>query len=105
MIIASSIPILRPLFKRNGLSRVLQREVTEMSGDDDHHHIVVTEEDVEKNGAQMRSASVSSREKILPGGSGRREPFTITRTVEVSVAVSLDDTALAHATLIGLPID
>ncbi|KAF2149765.1 hypothetical protein K461DRAFT_323301 [Myriangium duriaei CBS 260.36] len=99
VIIASTIPLLRPLFKKNGLSRVLQKEVTELPGSGYGN----SSPSFEKGGSQTRTMSISSEENIL--SHRHLEPIAITRTVEVSVSYSSEDRSLAHAALIGLPIE
>lgn len=98
VIIASSIPLLRPLFKKNGLSRVLQREITEMPDSDS----VALRPSQEKESSATRTESISSQEHIFHS---RADPFIIQRTVEVDVSYSSEDRSLAHAALIGLPLD
>ncbi|PSK43768.1 hypothetical protein B9Z65_7282 [Elsinoe australis] len=113
VIIASSIPILRPLFKRHGLSSVMQRNVTERSDMETGSTLSPytssskspygnTSSPFDKARIHTHTSSISSQEKILPP---RPEQFTITRTVEVSVSHSPRDRNLVHAALIGLPVD
>ncbi|PNS17839.1 hypothetical protein CAC42_16 [Sphaceloma murrayae] len=97
VIIASTIPILRPLFKRHGLSSVMRRDVAEHSDIE-----ASTTSPYSKSHLRTHASSVSSQEKILPA---RMEQLTITRTVEVSVSHGPRDRNLIHAALIGLPVD
>ncbi|KAF4547772.1 Hypothetical protein D9617_36g063100 [Elsinoe fawcettii] len=98
VIIASTIPILRPLFKRHGLSSVMRRNVTD-SMDPER---VQSTSPYDKGRLRTHTSSISSQEKILPP---RQEQFVITRTVEVSVSHGPKDRNLVHAALIGLPVD
>ncbi|KAG8630119.1 hypothetical protein KVT40_001738 [Elsinoe batatas] len=98
VIIASTIPILRPLFKRHGLSSVMRRNVT----DSRDPELAPSTSPCDKTRVRTHTSSISSREEILPA---RQEQFTITRTVEVSVSHGPKDRNLVHAALIGLPVD
>ena len=117
VIIAASVPVLRPLFRRNGLSRIAHpqsstsmhcspEEAYETSGSGAHDSVISYSMSTFKSGTRTRRGSVVSTEEILT--SSRNTDLSslggITRTVEVEVTSTSRERTIAHATLVGLPM-
>lgn len=107
VMVAASIPILRPLFTRGGLSRLARRP--QMSARETRSPSTGSSIAMSKQRPRVATrhlSSTSSQEDILardPNDSFGEESVGITRTVEVSVTYAPNDATWVHAALVGLP--
>ena len=106
VICASTIPLLRPLFRRNGLSRVDTRGLRPTTGQGQESERSLSKgasvrSMVKDNHTDMQALSMSSEENIL---ALPQRPLEIMRTVEVSVSHDAPSWSTSHAALIGLPL-
>jgi len=102
VMIVASVPLLKPLFKTKGLSRIVRNLTNSQMGSESGGRSFRM--GVGKGSTRVNSAS--SEEDILGTHQQRTKagPMAITRTVEVSVTHTANDRTFVHAALVGLPV-
>jgi len=103
--IVASIPCLRPLFRYNGLKRIVREQLTHSHERTNYSAGSSFRMGSSKSGPAMRIRSTSSEEMIIlgPGLDTGGQPAGITRTVEVTVTREKSEAVFVHGALIGLP--
>jgi len=118
VIVVASVPILRPLFRRNGLARISRphpsiqeharprEEAYRALEGGPHDSVTSYNMEAFKSMATTRPESTMSSQEILIESSsyGAGALGGITKTVEVEVSRTSKDRAFVHAALVGLPM-
>jgi len=108
VMIVASIPALRPLFRYNGLKRIVRKQLTPARSHErtDYSAGSSFKMGMSKSSPATRIRSTGSEEDMIPiQPIVSREMPGITRTVEVSVTHEKSEATFVHAALVGLPCD